>query len=256
MNIIVCIKSVVLDAPDGRVVRLPETCALNPFDRPAIEMALHLRDKESGKVTAISMGPEEGSIALREAIAMGVDSAILITDPALAGSDTLVTSKVLHAAIKTIEPFDLIIFGTRASDSDTGHVGPQTALRLDLPLVTGVYNLDFKEFALIVERKIDEFHERFRISLPGALTIHPTAIQTGVSSLKGIETAFRDNTIDKLTLADLGLSPENVGEYGSPTTVLSMNRFTRKKKCEFFEGSVDEQVEKLVHRLTESGTIG
>ena len=132
LNIIVCIKSVVTSAPGGRVVRTSDNCILNPFDRPAIETALKLREDNGGNVTAITMGPETGSIALYEALAMGVDKGVLVTDRAFAGSDTLATSKTLAAAIGKLKPFDLVIFGARSSDSDTGQVGPQTAVHLNI----------------------------------------------------------------------------------------------------------------------------
>ena len=190
LNTVVCIKSVVLDAPNGKVVRNSDSCALNPFDRPVIETALRLREENGGKVTALSMGPEAGSLALYETMAMGVDRATLVCDPAFAGSDTLATSTTLAAAIQKLGPFDLVLFGTRTSDSDTGQVGPQTAVLLDLPMVTGVVNFEYKDSALMVERKADEFIERYEVSLPGALTIHPSAIQARDASLMGIETAF------------------------------------------------------------------
>ena len=150
LNIIICIKSVVLDAPNGKVVRTPDTCALNPFDRPALEMAIKLREEAGGKVTAISMGPESGSLALYEALAMGVDQAVLISDQALAGSDTLATSTALGAAIRKLAPFDLALFGTRTSDSDTGQVGPQTAVLLDIPLITGASSITLKKKKILV----------------------------------------------------------------------------------------------------------
>ena len=131
LNIIVCVKSVVLDAPKGRVVRSSESCELNPFDRPVLEVALNLREAHGGKITAISMGPEASALALIETMALGIDRSILISDPALAGSDTLVTSTALAAAIQKIAPFDLVLFGTRTADSDTGQVGPQTAALLE-----------------------------------------------------------------------------------------------------------------------------
>ena len=255
LNIIVCIKSVVLEAPDGRIIRLPETCALNPFDRPALEMALHLREESAGSVTALSMGPEVASLALYEAMSMGVDRAILISDPALAGSDTLATSIALGTAIKNLEPFDLVLFGARTSDSDTGQVGPQTAAGLDLPLVTGVYALEQKGSILTVERRADEFLDKYEISLPCVLTIHPAAVQARDSTLSGIETAFEKGTFERMCLADLGLSPDEVGEKGSPTKVTSMNRVRRKKECEFITGSIEEQAENLLKRLKESGLI-
>jgi len=256
LNTVVCIKSVILDAPNGKVVRNSDSCALNPFDRPVIETALRLREENGGKVTALSMGPETGSLALYETMAMGVDQAILVCDPALAGSDTLATSTTLAAAIQKLGPFDLVLFGTRTSDSDTGQVGPQTAVLLDLPVVTSVFNFEYKNSALMVERKADEFIERYKISLPGALTIHPSAVQARDATLIGIETAFGRMAFEKMSLSDLDLSAEQVGEAGSPTRVISMKRIKRDRRCEFIDGSAEEQVEKLIKHLKGSGLIG
>jgi len=256
LNIIVCIKSVVLDAPEGRVIRLPETCALNPFDRPALEVALQLREKWGGRITALSMGPDVAGLSLYEAMAMGVDRAVLISDPALAGSDTLATSTALGAAVMKLRPFDLILFGTRTSDSDTGQVGPQTAVRIGLPIITGVYHLECTGAKAIADRRVDEFSERYEVSLPAAITIHPAALQARDSSLSGIEKAFSGGVFERMDLSDLGLSADQVGEKGSATKVLSMNKVRRKRKCDFINGTVEEQADELVRRLREGGYIG
>jgi len=256
LNIILCIKSVVLDAPDGRVVRSPETTGLNPFDRPAIEMALRLREEMGGNITAISMGPESAAFALYEAMSMGVDRAILISDRDLAGSDTLATSRSLAAAIKTLSPFDLAIFGARSSDSDTGQVGPQTAVQLDLPFITGVYDIKAKDSEIILERGIDEFIESFRISLPAALAVHAVAVQPRDVRLSGIEKAFGIESLERINLKDLDIPKETVGDDGSPTKIVSLERVVRKKKCEFISGTVEEQADELVRRLKETGHIG
>ena len=256
LEIIVCIKSVVLDAPDGRVVRLPELCALNPFDRPAIEMALRLREEHGGKVTALSMGPESSALALYEAMAMGVERAVLVSDLALAGSDTLATSTALGAAIKKLAPYDLVLFGVRTSDSDTGQVGPQTAVYLGVPIVTGACAVQYKESCLEVERRADEFIESYELSLPGALTIHPAAGQPRDTSLMGIESAFEVETFETMSLDDLGISPEEVGESGSPTKLVSMSRIKKERKCKFIEGSLEEQADELIRQLNKAGHIG
>jgi electron transfer flavoprotein beta subunit len=256
LNIIVCIKSVVLDAPEGRVVRLPETCALNPFDRPALEMALQIREKEGGSVTALSMGPEVGGLSLYEAMAMGVDRAVLISDPGLAGSDTLATSTALGAAITKLKPFDLILFGTRTSDSDTGQVGPQTAVRLDLPIITGVTQLEQIDSTVIADRRMDEFVERYELFLPAAITVHPASMPARDSSLSGIEKAFNKGSFERMDLSALGLSIDQVGEKGSPTRIISMKKIRRKRKCEFITGSIEEKADKLVRRFKEGGHIG
>jgi len=255
LNIVICIKSVVLEAPEGRVIRLPETTGLNPFDRPAIEMGLRMREKAGGKITAISMGPESSSFALYEALSMGVDRAVLVSDPALAGSDTLATARALSAAIEMIKPFDLVIFGARSSDSDTGQVGPQTAVQLNLPFVTGVFDIHLKETGIAAERGVDEFLETFSISLPAALAVHPTAVQPRDIRLSGIENAFGAEAFERISLKDLNLPKERVGEKGSPTKVVSLNRVARNKKCEFIAGSVEEQADELVRRLRDAGYL-
>jgi electron transfer flavoprotein beta subunit len=186
---------------------------------------------------------------------MGVDRGILVCDRALAGSDTLATSAALAAAIKKLAPFDLVLFGTRTADSDTGQVGPQTAVLLDLPLVTWSCSIERKEAGLVVERRADGFAETFELSFPAALTIHPAWVQARDLGLAGLQTAFEDHDITTWTLADIGLSPDQVGEAGSPTKLLSLSRADRARKCEFLEGTSDEQADELVRRLLESGLI-
>ena len=256
LNIIVCIKSVVVDAPKGRVVRTPESCELNPFDRPALEVALHLRQAYGGEVTTMSMGPEVSALALIETMALGVDRSILISDPALAGSDTLATSTALAAAIQKLAPFDLVLFGTRTTDSDTGQVGPQTAVLLDLPLVTSACSVEPVDSGLHVERRADGFREKLELSLPAILTVHPSSVQPRDVGLHGIESAFAEPEVQNWNLKDLGLSPEQVGEQGSPTRVLSMKRVKKERKCEVLSGSADEQAGELIKRFIETGVVG
>jgi electron transfer flavoprotein beta subunit len=255
-HIIVCIKAVIGQVPGKRVVRAPDVLALNPFDRPALEVALCMKEESSGTVTAISMAPESAAFALSEAMAIGVDRGILVCDPALAGSDTLATSTALAAAIRKVGPFDLVLFGTRTADSDTGQVGPQTAVLLDLPLVTGVWSIEQTDVSLLIERRADGFQERFEVSLPAALTIHPGSVQPRDLGLSGIEQAFEEGEVEKWSLSKLDLSPEQVGWSGSATLVASWTRAVKEKKCEFLSGAAEEQADELVRRLIKSGLIG
>ena len=256
LNIIICIKSVVTSAPGGRVIRTADNCILNPFDRPAIEMALKMREANGGTVTAITMGPDTGSIALYEALALGVDKGVLVTDRAFAGSDTLATSKTLAAAIKKLKPFDLILFGARSSDSDTGQVGPQTAVHLDLPVITGAKKIEFSDKKIRVERVIDEFEENYEMTLPGAVAIDPKAVDVRDTALSMVETAFAKEALQILNLSDLELSIEGLGEKGSPTKLVSMSKVRKKHNCEFIEGSPEEQADELVKRIKAGGYIG
>jgi electron transfer flavoprotein beta subunit len=252
---IVCIKAVMLEPPAKGLMRSPEALVLNPFDRPALEMALRMKEERGGTVTALSMGPDVCASSLFEAMAMGIDRAVLISDPDLAGSDTLATSTALAAAIKKLAPYDLLVFGTRTADSDTGQVGPQTTVLLDLPLVTWAHSTEQRDSGLMVERRADGFQETFELAFPAALTIHPASIQPRHVGLPGIELAFSEGKIETWALADLGLSADQVGWEGSPTRVRSWTRAARARKCEFISGGAEEQAEELVKRLAESGAM-
>jgi electron transfer flavoprotein beta subunit len=244
-----------INAPTGNIRRSSDFCELNPFDRPALEAALRIRDDWGGSITAVSMGPEACAFALYEAMAMGTDNAVLVCDPALAGSDTLATSTALAAAIQKLSPFDLVFFGTRSADSDTGQVGPQTAVLLDLPLVTNVHSWEGKNHGLIVARKADGFLDRLEIAFPGVITINPASAPARDIGLSGIVQVFDDSQVQKWGLRDLGLTPGCVGQAGSATRVLALSQKDSTRKCEFFEGPTEAQVDQLVERLTDSGLI-
>lgn len=256
MHIIVCIKSVIIKAPEAGMVRSYDSTELNPFDRPVLETALRIREARDGAVTALSMGPESSISAISEARAMGVDRSVLVSDPALAGSDTLATSTALAAAIGKLRPFDLVLFGTRTSDSDTGQVGPQAALLLGIPLVTQVHSIEHRDSGLQVERTADRFIEKFELSFPAALTIHPSSVEARDIGLAGIGSAFEEEETKIWNLTDLDLSPDQVGDAGSPTRVFSISRAERHKRCEFLEGDALEQTDALIRRLADSGMIG
>ncbi len=256
LHIIVCIKSVVTHAKGGRFRRSLDSCELNLFDRPVLETALRLKQEQGGSVTAISMGPESATSALLESMAMGVDRGILLSDPGLADSDTLATSRALVAAIEKVGPFDLLFFGTRTSDSDTGQVGPETAVMLNLPLVTSVHSIEFSGKGLTVERRADELLEKFELSLPAALTIHPVAVTPRDIGLRGIELALEKEALEKWDLAKIGLAPHLVGQQGSGTRLLSMTRVVKKRKCELISGATEEQADELTKRLVDAGLVG
>ena len=256
MNIIVCIKSVVTDAPRGKIVRTADKCAFNPFDRPVLEMAVQLKERYQGSVTVLSMGPPTADATLREALAAGADRAVLLSDPALIGSDTLATATALCAGIQFLSPFDLLLFGTRTSDSDTGQVGPQTAVLLDLPMLTGAMRIEKQTDHLTVERRVDDFLETYEMMLPAALTIHPSAVFSRDSSLGSIATAFDEQEVEIVSAMQLALDPQTVGDAGSPTRVLSMKPVKKDRTCDWIEGSPADKAEALVRRLTASGQIG
>ena len=255
LQIIVCIKSIISNVSNERVVRSSDSCEINPYDRPALEVALRIREELGGTITALSMGPESCAFSLNEAMAMGIDRGVLLCDPALAGSDTLTTSNALAAAIKKLAPLDLVLFGTRAADSDTGQVGPQTAVLLDIPVVTGALSIEPKDDGLLVERRVDGFLESYEVVFPAALTIHPSAVQPRDVGLLGIELAFNERDEKTWSLTDLSLSADRVGEAGSATKLLALSRVESNRKCHFLKGSAEEQIDELITRLSKSGLI-
>ena len=252
----VCVKSVILSVPEEQVFRTEETTELNPFDRPALEAALRLKALHGGHVTALSMGPESSLSALSEARAMGVDREVLISDRALAGSDTLATSTALGAGLQKLAPFDLVFFGVRTADSDTGQVGPQTSVLLGIPFVSMVRVMGWQKDVFRVERVADHFVEAYEVPVPAAFTIHPGAFEPRDVGLSGIGRAFESDRVERWSLSDLGLTPDQVGDAGSPTRVLSMKRVKETKKCEFLKGEAREQADELMKRLSDSGAIG
>jgi electron transfer flavoprotein beta subunit len=255
LHIIVCIKSVVRSAPNGVARRTLDNSELNPFDRPALEAALQLKTDRGATVTVLTMGPGTSAAALAEAQAMGTDRAVLINDRALAESDTLVTSRVLAAAIQKLEPVDLVLFGVRASDSDTGQVGPQTATLLKMPFISGVQKMDPGKGTWDIRRSMDDWHEEWQLTLPAAMTIDPRAFAPRPIGLIGIATVYDQPSIESWTLTDLGLFPESVGLQGSPTRVANLHKIKRKRTCEMLAGEPREQVALLMERLSKNGVI-
>lgn len=255
VHIVVCIKSVVKEAPKGVARRTPDNSELNPFDRPALEAALQLKESAGGAVTVLTMGPDVSREVLAEAQAMGVDKAVLISDAALAESDTLVTSKVLAAAISKLPEVDLLLFGTRTADSDTGQVGPQTAAVLEIPFVGSVKKISGENKSWEMDRTMDAWEENWQVASPAAATIDPRAYAPRAVGLVGISTVYDQPAIEHWTLADIGLTPGDVGLAGSPTRVAQLEKIKRQRKCEMLEGEPGVQVEQLIARLKKAGAI-
>lgn len=259
MNIVVCIKQV----PDTTEVRIdPETNTLiregidsviNPFDTYAIEAGLRLRDKFGGKVTILTMGPPQAENALREAVSLGADSAILISDRAFAGSDTWATSLVLARAIKRIGEVDLVICGKQASDGDTAQVGPGIAAHLGLPQATYVrkiddLSLDTEPKVMVIERLLEEGYEILEIELPALITVVKEINEPRMPSLRG---KMRAKSIEIIAWSnsDLGLESSQIGLEGSPTQVVKIFSPPKKKGGQIFTEEPQEAVNRLVEQL-------
>ncbi|MCI5145514.1 MAG: electron transfer flavoprotein beta subunit/FixA family protein [Candidatus Electrothrix sp. AR3] len=221
MNIIVCIKQV----PDAKDVRLdPKTNTLaregvesimNPFDRHALEEAVCLKEQLGGKVTVLSMGPPQAEEVLREAIACGADTGVLVSDRAFAGADTWATSYTLAKAVATIGQVDLILCGKQAIDGDTAQVGPGLASQLHLPYVACVQKTrEVTETAIQVERMMDDGYDVVQLPLPALLTVVKDINAPRVPSLKGKMKAKKAK-IKVLSAADIGADTDCIGLAGS-----------------------------------------
>ncbi len=256
LNIIVCIKAVVMKSSNGRLSRSEEACELNPFDRSALECGFRLRSEFGGRIDVLSMGPIAVMGVMREALALGADRAILLNDPHLVGSDTLATAMALAAAIRCLPSADLILFGARSADSDTGQVGPETAQLLDLPFLSGVQLIEPTSDGIRVKRRIDHFSEIYETDFPAALAIDPQSFRSRDVGLFGITAAFEDLEVDVWSLEELDIDQCVVGRKGSSTCVLSLEPAPKKSGCKMLSGEPAEQVDKVVEQLNTLGVIG
>jgi electron transfer flavoprotein beta subunit len=256
MNIVVCIKQVP-DAPTIRmdrermtVIREGVESIINPLDCTALEAAVDLRRREGGKITAMTMGPPQSEEALKEALAFGADEAVLLTDGAFAGADTLATSRVLGRAISRLNPFpDLVLCGKQTTDSDTGHVGPQVAEELNLPQVCGVNEIHAEMKALVVKQVSDGFMSTLRVRMPAVLTVASELAKPHHVPFGELENAFSFREVIRWGLEDLGLRREEVGLMGSATRVWQLYAPPPKRKGEILSGSPQELVEHLIRKL-------
>lgn len=255
MKIIVCIKQV----PDATEVRIdPETNTLiregvasmiNPFDMYAIEEAVRLKEKFGGQAIVITMGPPQATDALREALSLGIDSAIHLSDRAFAGSDTWATSLILAKAIEKIGDYDLVICGKQASDGDTAQVGPGVAAHLDMPQATYVrridsLHLDADPKVIIVERLLEEGYELLEVNLPALITVVKEINEPRLPSLRGKMNA-RKAEILTWSNKDLELDEDKVGLSGSPTQVVKIFTPSAKEGGKILDGEPQEIAEEL-----------
>jgi electron transfer flavoprotein beta subunit len=189
--------------PDHLVVREAVEGALDPSDEVGIEAALQLVERDGGEVVAVSMGPDAALPAVQRALAMGVHRGVLVTDPALRGADTLVTARVLAAAIRRVDP-DLVIAGVESSDGYTGTLPVTLAELLDMDAVTAARRMDVVDGRLRAERQTDAGYDVIGCGLPAVVALTLGATQPRYPSLKGIMAA-KSKPLDRLSASDLGL---------------------------------------------------
>ena len=261
MNIVVCIKQVPnttevkLDPVTGTLNREGIPSIINPDDKAGLEAALRLKDQYGAHVTVMTMGLPQADLALKEAVAMGADEAILITDRAFAGSDTWATSSVLAAALKNLK-FDLIVTGRQAIDGDTAQVGPQIAEHLHLPNISYAEEIQLEGDSIIVKRKFEDRYHRIKCKLPCLITALAELNEPRYMTARRIFDAYRDAELaTKIwTSANVKVDLDIVGLKGSPTNVYKSFTKTPKaagtlKTPETPEAAADLIVEKLQEKF-------
>lgn len=260
MNIVVCVKqtpdtAATVTVQDGKVSWGEAPLVLNPWDEFAVEQALRTKEAHGGKVTAVCLGSETAKEALKQALAMGCDAAVLVSDPAFAAADTLVASAALAAAIRKVGDVDLAFFGRQAVDSDSGLTGPQVARRLGWPslsLVAAIPSLDPAGKTIQVERMLEEGRQQVRSPLPAVVSVVKELNEPRYPSFMGIRKASKAE-IPVWTAADLGLGTVPEAALTWPEVISPPKVDTR---CEIIQGdTADAVAEKLVSRLLEEKVL-
>lgn len=255
MKLIVCIKQVPdtteikIDPVTNTLVREGVESILNPFDAYAIEEAVRLKEQHGGSITAICMGPPQAEATLREAVSLGVDDIILLSDRKFAGADTWATSYTLAAAIRKLDGADLILTGQQAIDGDTAQVGPGIAAHLNIPQTCFVRKIEeVTSCNITLQRLMEDGSDRIRIKLPAVVSVVKEINTPRLPSLRGKRNA-KSVELKVWNADDLGLDEKDIGLNGSPTQVLNIFTPKHEKLTQKFEGDSDEAVELIVKSL-------
>ena len=260
MNIVVCLKqvpdttAVKIDPKTGTLIRDGVPAIINPEDKHALEGALQLREKVGGKVTVVSMGIPTAKTALREALCMGADEAILLTDRVLGGADTWATSSTIAAALRKLD-YDLIITGRQAIDGDTAQVGPQISEHLDIPVISYAQDIKVEGDSVIVQRQFEDRYHVLKAKMPCLITALSELNEPRYMTPGGIFDAC-DAEITTWGRADLTtLDDANIGLAGSPTKIAKASDKVRKGAGEKVTLDPEEAVSYLMGKLTEKHII-
>ena len=260
MKIVVCIKQVpdtkggVKFNPDGTLDRAAMLTIMNPDDKAGLEAALRLKDQYGAEVTVITMGLPKAEEVLREAMAMGADNGILVTDRVLGGADTWATSQTLAGAIRNLE-YDIIITGRQAIDGDTAQVGPQISEHLGIPVISYAQDIKIDGNSVIVERQYEDRYHEVKAEMPCLITALAELNEPRYMTPGGIFDAYkkeitvwgRANLVDVLD-SDLGLA-------GSPTKIAKASDKVRKGTGEKVTLDPEESVAYIIGKLKEKHVI-
>lgn len=255
MRFIVCLKQVPntteikIDPQTNTLVREGVESILNPFDAYAVEEAVRLKEAHGGSVVAISMGPNQVESTLREAVALGVDEIILLSDRKFAGADTWATSYTLAAAIKRLGNYDLILTGQQAIDGDTAQVGPGIAAHLDIPQTCFVRKIEaISPTKIRVQRLMEDGFDTVEMCSPALISVVKEINTPRLPSLRGKRNA-KNAELTVWNADDLGLDETKIGLNGSPTQVVNIFSPKHEKQVEKFDGDADQAAELIIRRL-------
>ena len=261
MKIVVCIKQVpdtkggVKFNPDGTLDRGAMLTIMNPDDKAGLEAALRLKDEYGAEVTVITMGLPKAEEVLREAMAMGADNGILVTDRVLGGADTWATSQTIAGAIRNLE-YDLIITGRQAIDGDTAQVGPQISEHLGIPVISYAQKIKVEGDSVIVERQFDDRYHVLKAKMPCLITALGELNEPRYMTPGGIFDAC-EAEIATMGRADLKtLEDGNMGLAGSPTKIAKESDKVRKGAGEKITLDTEEAVSYLLGKMTEKHVCG
>jgi electron transfer flavoprotein beta subunit len=263
MNIIVLIKQVPdtteikIDPKTGNLIREGEESIINPDDRHAIGLAVTLKNDFGGKAIVISMGPTQAIDAISEALGMGIDEGILLTDKNFGGADTCATSFTLGKAIRKLKSYDMIICGRQAIDGDTAQIGPQIAEFLNLPQLTYVRKVEeIKEKKIIVQRASEDGYERMESPLPALITVIGEINTSRYPRIDLLINACKEKAPIKIwNAADLDVTVQEIGLGASLTKVIKTFSPKTKREGEILKGDKEEVVNQLINRLHEKHFI-
>lgn len=259
MKIVVCMKQVPdttevkIDPVKGTLIREGIPSIINPDDKSGLEAALVLKDQLGAEIVVLTMGPPQAKNALREALAMGADEAILLSDRKFGGADTWATSSTIAAAIKKID-FDLIICGRQAIDGDTAQVGPQIAEHINLPHVSYVEELAVDGDSIIVKRVFEDGYHKIKAKMPCLITALKEMNQPRYMSVGGVIDAYKKE-ITVWGLADIEVDHANIGLKGSPTRVKKSYTKGTKSAGQVYEVDAKEGAKIIIEKLKEKFII-
>jgi len=245
VNIVVCVKQVPDTTAkkeltsDFLLNRADLESVVNPFDEYALEEALRLKEAQGGEVTVLTMGPPSAEETMRKALAMGADRGVLVTDPALAGTDWLGTCRILAAALGRLE-YDLVLTGMESTDARSGLVPGGLAELLDVPLLTYAAKLSVSDGKATISRQITGGFQEVVAPLPAVVSIVKGANEPRYPSLKGIMASKRKE-IMKLGLAELAVDADAVGMRGSKTPVVAASPRPEKQAGEVIKPETPEE---------------